>query len=102
MGVPQFYTTAPILGPLGTGFGPIKKKRQTWLSRNGKRERLESVQAMQARREHREQEEEQERERQDNEEQQRESSESLGRIDTASRDDRFCPARPLRGLRRAV
>ena len=87
--------------PLET-FIVFSLKTETWLSWNGKRERLESVQAMQARREHREQEEEQERERQDNEEQQRESSESLGRIDTASRDDRFCPARPLRGLRRAV
>ena len=57
---------------------------------------------MQAKQEQREQQEGQERERQDNEEQQRESGESLARIDTASRDDRFCPARPLRGLRRAV
>ena len=57
---------------------------------------------MQAKQEQREQEEGQERERQDNEEQQRESGESLARTDTASRDYRLCPARPLRGLRRAV
>ena len=57
---------------------------------------------MQAKQEKREHQEGQERERQDNEEQQRESGESLARIDTASRGDRFCPARPLRGLRRAV
>ena len=75
---------------------------ETWLSWNGKRERLESVQAIQAKQEQREQREGTERERQDNEEQQRESGETLARTDTASRDDRLCPARPLRGLRRAV
>ena len=57
---------------------------------------------MQAKQEQREQREGKERERQDNEEQQRESGESLARTDTASRDYRLCPARPLRGLRRAV
>ena len=59
-------------------------------------------QALQAKQEQREQQEGHEREREHHEEQQRESGESLARTDTASRDYRLCPARPLRGLRRAV
>ena len=92
----------------GSNFKKIERfekrhlKRETWLSWNGKRVRLEGVQALQARREQSEHEETHEQERQGNEQQQGESGESLPRIETASPYDRLCPCGAATRPRRAV
>ena len=74
---------------------------KTWLSCNGKRERLESVQHDKRRPSGESGREMQEQERQHPEEQQSESGESMPSLETASRNDRVVPcSRAARARRR--